>query len=486
VKFNFGDTPFNFDIQRYISQNEDQLSSTSSPERQASKIKIKRSSFGVKAVSTPVKTVQTPNKANPAPKKASSVAEISPDTDNINTTPTPAKVAPAPVKKNLPPLSSPPAQENNHSIPAPDLPKVTATLDKTINAPKKSEIKKDPTSAPALNDLEAVLAALNMSTIAEKLRNAGVDKIEDVEDLTEEELKKEAEIPLLHARKIKKYVENLRVSQEVKHITVTTANKASPLSPSVAKVVGKTPQKDEMPSSPAQVAGITDLLDNSRRYVIKDTLERELGPLQERNLVKKIFTIYNQAIEFFEYNIKTEFWKEMNMTEEEALSICLYTQNLTTDEDEENNLFKKLNKMLQTRKPNQIQYWYPYIHRLMQAMSKIPDTPTVVYRGMQMQDEDARKHYGEAVIVNWTAFTSTSRKIQIAATFGRVVCQITCLTGKDIDKFSPFPEEEILLLPNITYVVTKDPYLLKVKDKEGVEKEVLLIEMKESPRKYRY
>jgi hypothetical protein len=94
----------------------------------------------------------------------------------------------------------------------------------------------------------------------------------------------------------------------------------------------------------------------------------------------------------------------------------------------------------------------------------------VRYRGGNagLDQTTVRQQYPQGRLVQWAAFSSTSRRIEAVRPFVNkgvgVIFRIKVMTGRDIGAYSYFPKEnEVLLTPNTQFVVTSELY----KDKDG-------------------
>ena len=90
-----------------------------------------------------------------------------------------------------------------------------------------------------------------------------------------------------------------------------------------------------------------------------------------------------------------------------------------------------------------------YLHHLTEAISTIPAFLGVVYRGIDCKLNPAS--YAVGSTITWQQFSSASKKAQQARKFlqpvgasglGGSLFVIEVKTGREIDAFSAFPEEE--------------------------------------------
>jgi len=83
-----------------------------------------------------------------------------------------------------------------------------------------------------------------------------------------------------------------------------------------------------------------------------------------------------------------------------------------------------------------------------------------VYRGIKTTD--VSKYYTMNRRIHWSAYTSTTEKLEVAKAFAYpegVVIVIQICNGKVLGPYSIMPaEEEVLLSPNMAFIVCKEIY----------------------------
>ena len=108
--------------------------------------------------------------------------------------------------------------------------------------------------------------------------------------------------------------------------------------------------------------------------------------------------------------------------------------------------------------------WGGYLYYLMAALEKLPSLKMHVYRGHPDKAAVLRQ-YKEGRPIQWGAFSSTSRRPELASSFTDrekgIIFRLKVTTGKDVKDFSFFAaeEEEVLLSPQTRFVVTSEPYV---------------------------
>jgi len=88
------------------------------------------------------------------------------------------------------------------------------------------------------------------------------------------------------------------------------------------------------------------------------------------------------------------------LTRDEANSIRLYTLEW---QPRESSLFYILNKVLRSANQEQLKPWLLYLRLILKALSRIPSTHLIVYRGINM---DLSKLYPMGATIVWNGFSS--------------------------------------------------------------------------------
>eukprot|EP01106_Pelomyxa_sp_JSP_P017275 TRINITY_DN6915_c0_g1_i1.p2 TRINITY_DN6915_c0_g1~~TRINITY_DN6915_c0_g1_i1.p2 ORF type:complete len:185 (+),score=42.81 TRINITY_DN6915_c0_g1_i1:597-1151(+) len=143
-------------------------------------------------------------------------------------------------------------------------------------------------------------------------------------------------------------------------------------------------------------------------------------------------------------------------------ALCSYTYDLGMAASREDNLYFILNKDLRERAVNKIRLWAGYLHFLFGALALLPDFEGVVFRGVDQAMLQMVKHeYYLERPVGWSSFSSATINETIARssfTGGQsgqgVLFKIKVLHGRQLSMFSPYPDEdEVLLCPNSKFLV---------------------------------
>jgi len=103
--------------------------------------------------------------------------------------------------------------------------------------------------------------------------------------------------------------------------------------------------------------------------------------------------------------------------------------------------------------------WQGYMYYLFSALNKLPLLDLIVYRGVKTTNDMIAKEYTIGRKIHWSAFSSTTTDLKVAKSFAgyaKIIFQIGIQTGRNIQPFSVIKmENEILLSPNMTFIVTK-------------------------------
>lgn len=95
-----------------------------------------------------------------------------------------------------------------------------------------------------------------------------------------------------------------------------------------------------------------------------------------------------------------------------------------------------MNKILQERNQETLQYWNGYLYYFQNALKKLPDQESTVYRGIDKSSIDLiKEEYKLGRKIYWAAYTLTSTKLTIAKNFSRplgVIFKIQVYNGKNI------------------------------------------------------
>ena len=136
------------------------------------------------------------------------------------------------------------------------------------------------------------------------------------------------------------------------------------------------------------------------------------------------------------------------LSEAEKAAIYLYTLN---------GLYKELNRICRDRDLREINLWKPYGVNIIRALKKLPYYWGEVYRGISWPMKNFEGTYVPNNVVLWDAFTSTTKKRDVAKKFAKksVLFEIITWHGRWIQPLSRYEnEEEVLLVASTFFRVT--------------------------------
>ena len=151
-------------------------------------------------------------------------------------------------------------------------------------------------------------------------------------------------------------------------------------------------------------------------------------------------------------------------------------------------VYPTFNSALRERPPGALfDAWTPFLWHLMAVLRSLPDIQRTVYRGIDTNDPRYQgpplADYKMSSKIHWSGFSSTTVKPRVArdgfAGVGGVVFVMQVHNAKDIQPFSWFGtgEGELLLSPNMEFLVTKEQYTAT----EGMLSGCNVIEMQQIP-----
>eukprot|EP00993_Chasmostoma_nieuportense_P004232 NODE_4913_length_723_cov_15.199664_g4750_i0.p1 GENE.NODE_4913_length_723_cov_15.199664_g4750_i0~~NODE_4913_length_723_cov_15.199664_g4750_i0.p1 ORF type:complete len:214 (-),score=66.60 NODE_4913_length_723_cov_15.199664_g4750_i0:82-654(-) len=126
----------------------------------------------------------------------------------------------------------------------------------------------------------------------------------------------------------------------------------------------------------------------------------------------------------------------------------------------ESDAYRQVNHVLRTQDTPGIEAWRPLIYHYWRALTALPPTTGVVFRGIPIKFDLSLYDVGR--VVTWTAFSSTSAAFHVAQNFmgasGQqgIVFVIEGKSGREIKHYSFYPtEEEFLFPPNTRFKVER-------------------------------
>lgn len=152
-----------------------------------------------------------------------------------------------------------------------------------------------------------------------------------------------------------------------------------------------------------------------------------------------------------------------SLTRDESDSIKLF---LLPWHSKSNSLFHILNRILHSSNSQHIQPWLLFLRLLMIALYRLPSTPLIVYRGVNMNMTDK---YPKGANVTWWGFSSCMKKSNLLMqrlflnkTGTRTLFIIKCYSARDVSRYSTYKcEGEVLLPPARQFNVVNSVYKRK-------------------------
>jgi len=117
--------------------------------------------------------------------------------------------------------------------------------------------------------------------------------------------------------------------------------------------------------------------------------------------------------------------------------------------------------VLRMGEPQAVQQWCAFSFVFCSALDKLPSVEATVFRGLDLPLTQLSHLYAKGSTVWLNAVTSTTTdRSQTLEQFGRgasgrpgTLLQIIAVDAKDIQAFSPYPENELAITPNSCHSV---------------------------------
>jgi len=191
-------------------------------------------------------------------------------------------------------------------------------------------------------------------------------------------------------------------------------------------------------------------------------IQEVFDPLQEQ--LKKLYPLF-PLLDIIVSDVNTwyEGWKygpnPDNLSEEEVKAIRIYTHEVGLVEKKD-NFYYILNEILRNRSCDDFILIRGYLSHLLNAIKKLKDVQTIIYRGIPNLHQENVRIEQEYVLdrpIHWSSFSSGTTNLKTAKDFakeGGIIFVIKVHSGKSISSYSMLPrEEEILLHPNMKFKV---------------------------------
>jgi hypothetical protein len=190
-------------------------------------------------------------------------------------------------------------------------------------------------------------------------------------------------------------------------------------------------------------------LQQANRSPIYGYENQNIVPLEEA--IEKILPFINNNINYVT-TAKQKCNRHSNLlTLDESAAIYLYTMPTP--------LFTTLNTALRAKNRDALKPWFPFLKLFMNGLKKLPSSKILVWRGVSGNIGSFSVKDG---VITWWSVNSTTTTAKVAAPYvdaGGTLFAIEAIDGKEISKYSAFPEEnEVILLPGTRLRVTSDSF----------------------------
>lgn len=143
---------------------------------------------------------------------------------------------------------------------------------------------------------------------------------------------------------------------------------------------------------------------------------------------------------------------EHNLTRDESASLYIYTMEWGPT-----SLYRVLNKALRTEDRTVLKPWFGYLKLFESAFDKLPNLEKVVWRGVR---KNVGQDFKNNETITWWSVNSCSASVHVVKNFLDVdstLFLIEASNGKDVSKYTNFPnEDEVLLCPGTNFKVVGD------------------------------
>lgn len=210
-------------------------------------------------------------------------------------------------------------------------------------------------------------------------------------------------------------------------------------------------------------ARIPDILDDCKTHML--LLKQNDNIASTTPVSSCIPSTTNSPIGVVTTSIPKDEYSPISLDDNELLAISVLTYDIRSEKNRRDNFYYKFNEILRERTPAIMKRLEGYLYYMQKALGKIPPVSKTVYRGIpgttqyKGKQENTVKLISENYkhLVKWTSYSSTTTDFDEARKFASddgVIIEINVNHGKDISRFSVFPNEgEILLSPNMLFEV---------------------------------
>jgi hypothetical protein len=183
--------------------------------------------------------------------------------------------------------------------------------------------------------------------------------------------------------------------------------------------------------------------------------DRSVTTLEEA--VKSV-ALYVPGVEAYADKAKEQCKKNTELTLGESAAVYLYTMP---------TLFhSRLNDKLRAENRDELEPWFAFLKLFITALGKLPSLATTVWRGVA---SDISRDFFENIEQTWWTVNSCSKDINVIQNYINMndvkgtVFTIDTMYGKDIAKYSVFPQEkEVILMPGTRVCLKSAPFPITV------------------------
>jgi len=154
--------------------------------------------------------------------------------------------------------------------------------------------------------------------------------------------------------------------------------------------------------------------------------------------------------------------QQQSLTIDEISAVMMYSNEWPHDEHDENpSLYWQLNAKLRQVDRSGLAPYFNYLVLLLSALSKLPQYHGVVYRGVKKSLREIYNAKKESkTTITWNGFSSTTMKLDVlhkdqflGEQGERTLFVISCARAYNIELYSLYKEEEVLLPPLSCFMV---------------------------------
>jgi hypothetical protein len=170
----------------------------------------------------------------------------------------------------------------------------------------------------------------------------------------------------------------------------------------------------------------------------------------------KNIVVYVPRLEGYAKQAKQSCTKNTELTLDESAAIYLYTMPTT--------FHSELNYRLRGENRDELVPWFAFLKLFINALVKLPSLAITVWRGVA---SDIHFNFTADPVQTWWTVNSCSKDLKVIECYldgMGTVFTIEAIHGKDIAKYSAFPEEqEVVLMPGTRLYRKCDP--LEIQDR---------------------